>query len=381
AVLSPAERAILNELDPKHFVFGGSEAVVVAQVTAAQARISAIEQQAPPDMSFKPVFARERAIDGKMIAALQPVARSVAARTLLLTIELGQAEDIPLEASTAMQKKAQRLEVKYAKALLALHPADVQVTFQLVSALTMLGHPGQGLQYARMYAHKYPGATTYQTMAWYYEFNKNVAEQALWEGKLLQLQRRQAATEPTDANLESVADQARYLGSLEAQLGQTQRAMQLYRYALGTIAHIKHPSQYVQLDIQDAESGELALRLAGKTHGVALLIEPWTGAPLPGSTSNTIKYRVVVVAQPNTSVQLQAERYASGWLPSFCSDNLCSPIRRVVSVPSSSVLTIEFQMIPTGAQAPRASPVTVLASAGGSAASSSVVARYPSRRV
>ncbi len=373
---SPIERAILSRLEPRRFTFTGDQAAIVSQIRAAQADIADIEQSAPPDMDFHPVFARERAITRKMIAALQPVARSIPARTLLLNIELDEAADVPLEASPAAQKHAEQLQEKYARALLALDPSDAQAAWRLVFALGTLKHSSEALHVAEAYAKKYPGVTTYQAVAWYYEFMKNVAGQTVWEDKLLQLQEHQAAASPTDANLESTADEARYLGSLEAQLGHTQRAMQLYQYSLATIARIKHPSKYVALDVQDAETGELALRLAGKTHGTAIFIEPWTGATLPGSTPKTIKYRLVVVAQPRESVQLHAERYADGWLPSFCSDNLCSPIRRTVLLPSSGALTLEFQMIPTAPSAPPVSRVTVVATEGGSTASASLTSRY-----
>jgi peroxiredoxin len=375
--LSPQARAVLAQLDPSKFTFKGSEAAVMRQVTAAQIAIQAAEAKAPPDTDWHGVEARERAIMDKEIAALRPVARSVAARKLLLSTEFDRSEESEtIETPQPEVMAIERNNVKYGEALLALSPTDFGTEERVVISLAVSKQTAKALKLAESYAKRYPNATTYGAVAFVYEGTKNIAQEAYWENKVLQLDEQQAAAAPSDTNLNGLEFQYKYVGQLEGQLGHVQRAMQLYRESLATSARIKHPNRFVALDVQDVEAGELALRLEGKTHGTAMFIEPWSGAPLPGSTANTVKYRLVVAAKPNTSVQLRAMHYATGWIPSFCSDNLCSPISRLVTVPASGALMLEFQMVPNDPTAPRTSPVTVLASGGGSTATTSLTTRY-----
>jgi peroxiredoxin len=377
APVSPQARAVLSKLNPSRFNFKGNETQIVAQIKVAQGTIDQAEAGAPRDMDFHPVFAEERAITNKMIAALQPVARSKAGKEELLTLELGVNFDKALGMDQgAAARQAQIAAANEARALLAMNPANLSAEDQLVTTLAIAKHSSEALQIAQAYAKRYPGLQTYGTMSWYYEYTKNVPMEAFWQGKLVQAEEKQAAAAPTDMNFESVDENARYLASLQAQTGQTRQAMQNYQLAMLWIQKIKHPTRFTQLDIQDVETGELALRLQGRTRGTAIFIEPWSGAPLPGSSPNTIKYRLVVASQPNTNVQLRAMRYASGWIPSFCSNNLCSPISRLVTVPTSGALMLEFQMVPNDPSAPRISPVTVVASGGGSSATTSLTTRY-----
>jgi peroxiredoxin len=377
APVSPQARAVLAQVDPSKFTFKGNEATVVRQVTAAQAAVNAAEAKAPPGMDYHPLEVRERAILDKEIAALRPVARSLPARKLLLSTEFERSEDSETVETPQPEVMAiERNNVKYGEALLALSPTDFDTEERVVISLAVSKQTAKALKLAESYARRYPNATTFGAVAFVYEGTKNVAQQVYWESKVLQLYEQQVAAAPTDTNLNNLEFQYKYVGQLEGQLGHVQRAMQLYQDSLATSARIKHPNRFVALDVQDVEAGELALRLEGKTHGTAIFIEPWSGAPLPGSTANTIKYRLVVAAEPNTNVQLRAMHYASGWIPSFCNDNLCSPISRLVTVPSSGALMLEFQMVPNDPNAPRVSPVTVVASGGGTTATTSLTTHY-----
>jgi peroxiredoxin/tetratricopeptide (TPR) repeat protein len=375
--VSPGVAAVLRQLDPSRFTFRSNEAAITHDVSTTQAIFSMAEAKASSPLDMHAIMSRERAIMSKEIVALRPFAESIAARKVLLNIEFERSEDsLTVETPPAVFMAIERENVKYGKALLALSPTDVDTEEQVVVSLSILKRYSEALKLAESYAKRYPNPTTFEAVAVVYKSSQNLAQEAVWQKKMLDLDQEQAASAPTDANLSSLESQAELLGALEAQLGNTRKAMRFYQYSLATGARIKHPSGFELLDIQDDEAGELALRLAGKTHGTAIFIEPWSGAPLPGSTANTIKYRLVIAAVPNTSVQLRAMHYASGWIPSFCSDNLCSPFSRLVTVPASGALMLELQMVPNDPSAPRVSPVTVVASGGGSAATTSLTTSY-----
>jgi hypothetical protein len=91
---------------------------------------------------------------------------------------------------------------------------------------------------------------------------------------------------------------------------------------------------------------------------------PWTGADLPGSIPNTIKYRLVVAGAPGDNVTLRASDVPKRWVASFCSDRVCAPFRVSVVIPENGVKVVEFQLVPPGAKstAPR---VRVTGSDGG----------------
>jgi hypothetical protein len=79
---------------------------------------------------------------------------------------------------------------------------------------------------------------------------------------------------------------------------------------------------------------------------------PWTGADLPGSIPNTIKYRLVVADVAGRSVTLRTSGVPKGWVASFCSDRVCAPFRVSVAIPESGVKVVEFQLVPPAAKAP-----------------------------
>lgn len=125
---------------------------------------------------------------------------------------------------------------------------------------------------------------------------------------------------------------------------------------------------------EEAQEADVALS-AGNPEKPAISLAPWTGADLPGSLASTIKYRLVVSGKAGSLVELRATDLAKGWLASFCSDKLCSPMRLSLHLPTSGVKIVEFQLIPNGARAPKHTRFQVRANGvGGSAASGVMVA-------
>ncbi|MFN2527685.1 MAG: redoxin domain-containing protein [Candidatus Baltobacteraceae bacterium] len=125
---------------------------------------------------------------------------------------------------------------------------------------------------------------------------------------------------------------------------------------------------------EEAQEADVALGLNtnGKT---SVSLAPWTGADLPGSLSSTVKYRLVVSSRPGTTVQLAATGLSKGWIASFCTDKLCSPMQRTLTIPASGVKIFEFQLIPSDPHASAHTKVQVRASSGdGEAVTGTVVA-------
>lgn len=125
---------------------------------------------------------------------------------------------------------------------------------------------------------------------------------------------------------------------------------------------------------EEAQEADIALNLNsnGKT---TVSLAPWTGADLPGSVSSTVKYRLVVASRPESTVRLAATGLSKGWLASFCSDKICSPMQRTVSMPASGVKIFEFQLIPNDPHAAAHTKVQIRAtSSDGNATTGTVVA-------
>jgi hypothetical protein len=116
--------------------------------------------------------------------------------------------------------------------------------------------------------------------------------------------------------------------------------------------------------LEEAQEATIALGLRAPQSGAALSLAPWTGADLPGSIPNTLKYRLLVAGTAGKHVALHAADVPKGWVASFCSDRVCAPFKTNVAIPSSGVKVIEFQLVPPG-QRGDPGKVRVVASEGG----------------
>ena len=125
---------------------------------------------------------------------------------------------------------------------------------------------------------------------------------------------------------------------------------------------------------EEAQEADVALNM-GNSGRPAVSLAPWTGADLPGSLASTIKYRLVVSGKSDSTIQLKATNIAKGWIASFCSDRLCSPMQLSLHLPPSGVKIVEFQLIQNQKHAPKRTTFRVHADGvGGSAASAVMVA-------
>jgi len=154
-----------------------------------------------------------------------------------------------------------------------------------------------------------------------------------------------------------------YDGRSEAQYGDRAEARAAFERAASAASAIPAGDQRHSWYVEQAQEAMVALAVA---HGgaPALSLAPWTGADLPGSIASTIKYRLVVVGEPGSTLVLAAKGLPARWIASFCSDRTCAPFRTEVRMPSDGVKIVEFQVVPFTAHA---SPVGVRidASSGG----------------
>ena len=128
---------------------------------------------------------------------------------------------------------------------------------------------------------------------------------------------------------------------------------------------------------EEAQEADVALNI-GNSERPGISLAPWTGADLPGSVASTIKYRLVVSGKADSNVQLRATNIAKGWIASFCSDRLCSPMQLALHLPTSGVKIVEFQLIQSQKRAPKHTTFRVQANGvGGTAASAVMLASAP----
>jgi peroxiredoxin/tetratricopeptide (TPR) repeat protein len=137
-----------------------------------------------------------------------------------------------------------------------------------------------------------------------------------------------------------------------------------------TLLAVKLPKTDSRHDmyLEEAQEAIVALTLGDAHAGTSLSIAPWTGAELPGSIPDTIKYRVIVVGGAGKTIALKASDVPKGWVASFCSDKVCAPFHVSVEIPDSGVKIVEFQLVPPAAtsQAPK---VRITSSGDGSESS------------
>jgi peroxiredoxin/tetratricopeptide (TPR) repeat protein len=127
----------------------------------------------------------------------------------------------------------------------------------------------------------------------------------------------------------------------------------------------KLPAKDDRHDMYTEEGQEAIVALGLENPGqTAVSLAPWTGAELPGSIPNTIKYRLVVEGAAGKTLALHTADVPKGWVASFCSDKVCSPFKLSLVLPQSGVKVIEFQLVPPSAGA-KAGKVSVIATDGG----------------
>ena len=173
-------------------------------------------------------------------------------------------------------------------------------------------------------------------------------------------------------NLVAVAHAWLYLGRAYASTSDKQNAHLAYLKTMHYGSMLPPKSFNYQKYTELPQEADVALNMTTSDHpGISLA--PWTGADLPGSLASTIKYRLVVSGKADSNVQLRATKIAKGWIASFCSDRLCSPMQLSLRLPQSGVKIVEFQLIQNQKRAPKHTQFRIEANGAGGSTRSAVM--------
>ncbi|MEO6912582.1 MAG: redoxin domain-containing protein [Candidatus Baltobacteraceae bacterium] len=362
-IASALQTSIDRELDPSLYPFGTGHDAVLAAVKLVQKAISDSNAVAgKEDLSTGQVVdylktrAAQAALRDDAIAALMPVAADNADKALLLGLQGDSATDEEHWAGAAESyAQALALDLKNQDALGGLAFAQYELhdwqdeiaSYQKLMALApdagtyidFIGRAGLQLK-------EYPNAIAAT------QTGLTLAEKAL-------------AADPKKSldSIVLVAYAHLYLAKAYVAAGESGKAHNQFLETAKYAVMMPVKSSSFAMYNEEAQEGLLSLDLdrSGRT---AVTLAPWTGADLPGSVPGTIKYRLTVSGTSGKLVHLRATGMAKGWIASFCSDRVCSPMQLALNIPSSGVKIIEFQMIHNDDTAPKTTPVKVQASDG-----------------
>jgi peroxiredoxin/regulator of sirC expression with transglutaminase-like and TPR domain len=139
-----------------------------------------------------------------------------------------------------------------------------------------------------------------------------------------------------------------YAGRTYAKGGDRASARREFAAVSRVALELPHNDERHDMYLEEAQEAVVALDLQGTRAQTSLALSPWTGADLPGSVPNTIKYRLIVTGAAGATVALDTKDVPPRWVASFCTDRLCAPFHVVVLLPPSGVKMIEFQLVPDG---------------------------------
>jgi peroxiredoxin/tetratricopeptide (TPR) repeat protein len=142
-----------------------------------------------------------------------------------------------------------------------------------------------------------------------------------------------------------------YAGRNLAQAGDAAGARSQFDQTIALAGQLPAHDPRRDMYLEEGQEASVALALGSGARGTVVSIVPWTGADLPGSIPNTIKYRLVVADVAGRNVALATSGVPKGWVASFCSDRVCAPFRVNVAIPASGVKVVEFQLVPPSAKA------------------------------
>ena len=109
--------------------------------------------------------------------------------------------------------------------------------------------------------------------------------------------------------------------------------------------------------------------IAAASLALAIALEPYRGAPLPGAVAGTPKFGVRIEGRPGSRVVLRSMGLPAGWLASFCTKRVCAPFKVFVDLPASGRETIELQLVQNDPKVPEPGVVSVIAAPGSRKAS------------
>lgn len=360
ALASPLQEKIDASLSPDRFTFTGSPQELEANAKAVDAAIASAEKMLddsdaasgnPTDLlrtRSQEATIRDRAIaslegdtaDAAFVARLRGDAardreawrEAVDAYRTVLASDPKNVEALQGTARAAGRLEEYRAVVDADTQLVALDPNDVEALVDLARAQARSG----------------------DTSAAYATFANAVG-----------IGDAAVAAHPENVHaLQLLAWTHLYFGRVYAKAGDAADARGQFGRTLALATKLPVSNSRHAMYLEEAQEALVALNLSNGAATVSLA--PWTGAELPGSVPNTIKYRLVVTGSAGKNVALRALDVPKGWVASFCSDRVCAPFRVSVSIPGSGVKIVEFQLVPPSAGA-RVPKVRVTANDGGRA--------------
>jgi peroxiredoxin len=367
AIASPQQAKIDALFANPDVTFAGDAATIVQNakkvndlIDKAEGFVNDADASKGLAVDFLRTHAQEEALRDRAIAALAPVATSNADNALLARMRGDAAADreqwadalAAYDAALAIDPKdeaalggvafvasplKERARVVDAdERIVALNPTSVDALLDLTTA------------YASAKQFERAGATSAKATA--------LALQAL-------------AAKPGDAaKTRKVAATHLVAGRAFVKAGETEKARKEFAQLIAWTMKLPKTDGRYAMYLEEAQEAQVALDLSGPRTSTSVSLTPWTGADLPGSIPNTIKYRLVVAGSAGKNVALHAAGVPKGWVASFCSDRVCAPFKVSVALPESGVKVIEFQLVPPDAKA--ATPkVRVISTDGGATAS------------
>jgi peroxiredoxin len=339
----------------------GDAATLVAAAKAADAAISKAEDMlgdGDPSKGTQTDLLRtqveEAALRDRAIAALSTVATSDADKALLARMQGDGAKNREQWADAFAD---------YSR-VVALEPKNEDGLSGLAFAAGRLNKTDDAIAADERLAALEPDSVeTLVELALAYAKAARYPESYATFDKATALGKAQAGAKPGDAHKMRVLAWT-YLqeGRTYAKAGDKARARAAFDQLLAWTA--KLPAHDVRHDMYTEEGQEAIVALGLSDPGrTAVSLAPWTGAELPGSIPNTIKYRLVVAGTPGKTLALHTSDVPKGWVASFCSDRVCSPFKLSLALPASGVKVIEFQLVPPEAGA-KAGKVRVVATDG-----------------
>jgi len=365
---SDVQRKIDALLDPKGFVFGNDRTSVLAGVKAVNAAIDASNQllgQADPAKGevtdYLRIQAEQATLQSAAIAALSKVATNDSDRATLARLQGDLASN---------REDWNGAAAAYTTALAAM-PNDQDVLNSLATAYLELGRwQDEIATYERLMDLSADPETSVAIGKAYLKLKQYPdAIAAMQRGVTLALD-AYSKKPSTDTTID-VAYTNLYLARAYVAANDPNAAGGAFAQTLKYGELLPPKSGSYARYTEQAQEGIVSLGL--DTSKTAVSLAPWTGADLPGSVASTIKYRLVVAGKPGTNVHLRASELASGWIASFCSDKVCSPMQLRLTLPESGVKIVEFQLIQNDNRA--SSTTRARVEAVGTSASAEVSAR------
>jgi thiol-disulfide isomerase/thioredoxin len=348
---SPLQTKIDALLNDPTIVYTGDAAAVEENAKKADVAIQAAEKLLDDSDAAKgntTDLLRTKAEEAKLrdtaIAALVNVGTSVKDQSLLPR----------LHGDAALDREEWNDALSAYKAALAIDPGNEDSLGGIAEAASRLEQYDVAIDADKKLAALSPGDPTplVDLALAQAKAGKNDDSYATFD-KAIALAKTAADAVPAKATaLRTLAWANLYAGRTYAKAGDAKAAREHFDQTLAVAAKLPLTDARHDMYLEEGQEAIVALGLTAPEGGASVSLAPWTGAELPGSVPNTIKYRLVVAGIAGHNVALKAADVPKGWVASFCTDRFCAPFRVNVSIPDSGVKVVEFQLVPPAAKSP-----------------------------